>query len=210
MTDIEIKQDVNLKRKHETENDSEDELFIKFENERKKRISDEHVEKSKDDDKNKQNNSDKTSIKETTTEEKENKPAVKTELDKLKSQTDKITSSPSANKGTPNKMIQGKLNFFKKAESSPSTPKPAANNTPASNIIDTPRPIIRNDGEWEIQDFMYCEEWRRLLKDEFGKKYFSDINNFIREGYKKGINRPPKELVFNAFNSTRLSDVIKF
>ena len=39
MTDIEIKQDVNLKRKHETENDSEDELFIKFENERKSRRS---------------------------------------------------------------------------------------------------------------------------------------------------------------------------
>lgn len=203
MADVETKES-NLKRKHETENDSEDELFLKFESERKKRISDEHIENSKIEETKSQNDeTDKKSI-----DEKENKPSLSTDLKNLKTQTSKVMSSPSANKSTPNKtMIQGKLSFFKKTQS-PSTPKSTSDSLP--NIIDTPRPIIRNDGEWEIQDFMYDEEWRRLLKDEFTKKYFTDVNNFIREGYKKGINRPPKELVFNAFNSTRLRDVIYF
>ena len=38
--------------------------------------------------------------------------------------------------------------------------------------------------------------------------FLQEINNNIKEGYKKGINRPPKELVFNALNSTKLDKVI--
>jgi hypothetical protein len=60
---------------------------------------------------------------------------------------------------------------------------------------------------WLLSDYIEGE-WKEALLDEFKKKYFIDINNKIRDGYKRDINRPPKELIFNAFNSTQLSDVI--
>lgn len=67
--------------------------------------------------------------------------------------------------------------------------------------------VHREDGEWLIEDYLLDPEWRLLLEEEFGKKYFIGINKIIKEGYKKNILRPPKELVFNAFNSTNLNKV---
>ena len=66
---------------------------------------------------------------------------------------------------------------------------------------------VRPDGEWEIQDYLLDSTWKSLLEAEFEKKYFIEINKFIKNGYQKNINRPPKELVFNAFNSTKISQV---
>ena len=67
--------------------------------------------------------------------------------------------------------------------------------------------VQREDGEWLIEDYLLDPEWRLLLEEEFGKKYFIGINKIIKEGYKQNNLRPPKELVFNAFNSTNLNKV---
>ena len=81
-----------------------------------------------------------------------------------------------------NNMKQTKLSFFKVA------------------------PKSDND-EWLISDFLYDKEWKSLLEDEFNKDYFKTIHETIKPGYKKDIVRPPKELVFNALNSTKIKDV---
>ena len=65
----------------------------------------------------------------------------------------------------------------------------------------------KESDDWLIEDFLYDPQWKQLLKDEFEKKYFLEINQKIKDGYKKDINRPPKELVFNALNSTKLDQV---
>lgn len=65
----------------------------------------------------------------------------------------------------------------------------------------------QDDGNWEIKDFLFDKEWKSLLADEFEKDYFKKIHDTIRPGYKKDIVRPPKELVFNALNSTKIKDI---
>lgn len=67
--------------------------------------------------------------------------------------------------------------------------------------------VPKDDGKWEIQNFLFDKEWKELLADEFEQEYFKTISEKIKEGYRKDIVRPPKELVFNALNSTKLSDV---
>jgi hypothetical protein len=80
---------------------------------------------------------------------------------------------------------------------------------PNRTVLNT-KVLERPNGEWLIEDYLIEEEWRRLLKDEFEKDYFKKINLTIKQGYQKNINRPPKELVFNALNSTKLSQVFYF
>lgn len=65
----------------------------------------------------------------------------------------------------------------------------------------------QDDGEWELKDFLFDKEWKSLLAEEFEKDYFKKIQDTVKPGYKKDIVRPPKELVFNALNSTRIKDV---
>jgi len=60
--------------------------------------------------------------------------------------------------------------------------------------------------EWTITTYIYGE-WRDLLMNEFRKKYFTAINRVLKEGYQRNIVCPPKELVFNAFNSTTLAQI---
>lgn len=67
--------------------------------------------------------------------------------------------------------------------------------------------VPKDDGKWEIKDFLIDKEWKELLTDEFEQEYFETISEKIKQGYKKDIVRPPKELVFNALNSTKLSDI---
>lgn len=62
---------------------------------------------------------------------------------------------------------------------------------------------------FRIQDYLTDPEWKELLKDEFEKDYFKRINTILALAYKKGIAMPPKELVFNAFNSLPLKKVVE-
>ncbi len=42
--------------------------------------------------------------------------------------------------------------------------------------------------------------WKDILSDEFNKKYFIDLTNFVRNEYKTTRVFPPASLIFNAFN----------
>lgn len=133
-------------------------------------------------------------------------------IKKLKSTEEKVeTKTPQTSKevkssvSTPKSSIQTKLPFKTLQPSS-------ASKTPTTSKSDTKfethhEIVKRADGEWFIEDFLLDKQWRTLLQEEFKKKYFIDINNVIREGFKKNILRPPKELVFNAMNSTRLDNI---
>ena len=208
----------NLKRKHDE--DSEDELFFQFESGRKKRTSEEGDKKLVD--------KVETKKEETNTEDKENKPA--TTEPKQKDLNKSPTSFPTAmNSPLPkqNKMVQMKLSFGTKSplvkpkeeakepaktetgkkvekEAPKEEPKKAENEIEQNTLDDI---VTRPDGEWMIEDYLREREWKNALKDEFNKKYFMDINKVIKEGYQKNIVRPPKELVFNAFNSCKLSKI---
>ena len=49
--------------------------------------------------------------------------------------------------------------------------------------------------------------WKRLLKEEFEKKYFDEIKQFIRTEYKLKTIFPEEKNIFNAFNSTPVINV---
>ena len=42
--------------------------------------------------------------------------------------------------------------------------------------------------------------WKELLKDEFEKPYFSELNQFVKNEYKTTKIYPPGKLIFNAFD----------
>ena len=185
-----------LKRKYE--NDSDDELFFKYENSAKKSLSTEC--------------------------QKEN---VDTAADSPRINSSLVHQLASPNNPKHPKLVQQKINFGSAAKS----PKVAVANQIAEhnakeeeNVVakkDEPAPETKNafdsddlakksKDDWNIEDYLTDKEWKSLLRDEFSKKYFLEINKNIKEGYKKGINRPPKELVFNALNSTKIANVNLF
>jgi uracil-DNA glycosylase len=45
------------------------------------------------------------------------------------------------------------------------------------------------------------ESWKKHLKDEFEKPYFSELAGFVKEEYKNHTIYPPKGKIFNAFDS---------
>ena len=52
------------------------------------------------------------------------------------------------------------------------------------------------------------ESWRKVLQPEFNKPYFSELIEFIKSEKSKGKTiYPPGPLIFNAFNTTPLSEV---
>jgi hypothetical protein len=206
---------VNQKRKLDVE-DSEDELFLNFENERKKKASLENKSEIKENNLLDRANKDDSSITQKKVDldskliskESPSKPLSNKILNIVTESS--VASSPKHNNDSTKSiastvikspMVQTKISFFKGKDS----PKPAGNQQ--TKAVPNPVPV-RPNGEWFIQDYLYDEQWRKLLKDEFEKDYFQKINNHIKDGYKKNINRPPKELVFNALNSTSLKDVI--
>lgn len=58
-----------------------------------------------------------------------------------------------------------------------------------------------------IEDYLTCDRWRTLLKTEFKKPYFKEINRFLQLEYSTKTIYPPKELIFNAFNLTKFRKV---
>jgi uracil-DNA glycosylase len=56
--------------------------------------------------------------------------------------------------------------------------------------------------------FLMDQSWAKLLKDEFEKKYFKDIQKFLSEEIKNGYEiYPPKEEIFKAFCETPYNKV---
>jgi hypothetical protein len=72
---------------------------------------------------------------------------------------------------------------------------------PAACLAPEPSNVFR------VESYINNPEWKQLLQTEFQKKYFTEINTFLDREYKKGIVRPPKDLVFNALNSTPIENV---
>jgi hypothetical protein len=66
--------------------------------------------------------------------------------------------------------------------------------------------------DFNLIDYLSEKEWLDALKPEFEKEYFKDINTFLKSAYKnkKTSIKPPYNLIFNAFNSTKLSQVDEF
>lgn len=50
-------------------------------------------------------------------------------------------------------------------------------------------------------------EWKNILKDEFQKPYFKDLENFVENEYATATCFPKKQDVFSAFNACKLSDI---
>ena len=147
----------------------------------------------------------------------ENEPTTKIETPKtpaqsVKKSTETIGSAKSKDTGTPKSSIQTKLPF-KSIQPTAATKTSNSNSDPTKieAVVDKSEThdtvVNRPDGEWFIEDYLLDREWKSLLKEEFEKEYFIEINKIIKEGYKKNILRPPKELVFNALNSTPLKQV---
>lgn len=187
-------------QKRKLDLDSEDELFLSYENEKKKRASTENKENSVAGEK-----EEKTPSKTKETQSPK-QPVVNKLIAKdftTDSPSNKSSSLASGSPAAKSPMIQSKLSFFKPTTAA-ATQSPKAQPQQQKQ----PEPIKRANGEWLIEDYLLDEQWRKLLQEEFEKPYFQEINKFIRDGYNKKINRPPKELVFNAYNSTKLSNVI--
>ena len=199
------------KRKHD-DVDSEEELFMAFEKGKKKASLENSADAEvKADEKENQPAEPKSpvakpleKIKDESSTQHTPKPLNKTltsSLNSPKPASPSSYASPSQKNGK--SMIQSKIAFGKPA----SSPKPAPDEIKKKQQEVAAEIAKRPNGEWVIQDYIYNEQWKKLLKDEFEKPYFNEINQFLHTGYNKGIFRPPKELVFNAFNSTRLDDV---
>lgn len=50
-------------------------------------------------------------------------------------------------------------------------------------------------------------DWKLILKDEFIQPYFKDLDVFVNNSYANNQCFPPKEQIFNAFNSCNLKDI---
>jgi len=51
------------------------------------------------------------------------------------------------------------------------------------------------------------ESWQLVLKNEFEKSYFQDLENNIASEYQNGVCFPPKELIFDALNQCSFEDL---
>ena len=50
-------------------------------------------------------------------------------------------------------------------------------------------------------------DWAPVLREEYGKPYYRDLYQFVREEYSKNTIYPPADDIFNAFHLTPLSRV---
>lgn len=125
---------------------------------------------------------------------------------KVDAKTEKLAPEKPETENVETEKPDTKKVVTKKESMSKDSPlKPIQNNLKQSKLSFFKVP--KDDGNWHIQDFLFDKEWKSLLAEEFEKDYFKVIDDKIRPGYKKDIVRPPKELVFNALNSTKLHDI---
>ncbi len=53
---------------------------------------------------------------------------------------------------------------------------------------------------------MITNDWVEILKDEFTKEYFINLQEFLNAEYKTKLIYPPKDMIFNALNMTSYQD----
>lgn len=59
-----------------------------------------------------------------------------------------------------------------------------------------------------LLDHLTSSAWKELLKDEFSKPYFKEVERFLSQEYsKKKEVFPPRSMIFSAMNSTAPDDV---
>ena len=58
-----------------------------------------------------------------------------------------------------------------------------------------------------MQEIDIEKSWYRLLKKEFSKDYFKKLRNFVIDEYSNKDILPPYNLIFNAFNLTKLEQI---
>lgn len=51
------------------------------------------------------------------------------------------------------------------------------------------------------------ESWKKVLKEEFDKRYFQELVSFVKGEYQKTTIYPPAKFIFNAFNLTPFDKV---
>lgn len=49
--------------------------------------------------------------------------------------------------------------------------------------------------------------WKKKLEEEFGKQYFAELTNFVKEEYKQGAVYPAPKYIFKAFELTPFEEV---
>jgi len=49
--------------------------------------------------------------------------------------------------------------------------------------------------------------WKEAMQEEFGKDYFKELTDFVKEEYKKGAVYPPPKFIFRAFELTPFDKV---
>ena len=54
---------------------------------------------------------------------------------------------------------------------------------------------------------MITNDWLDAIKPEFGKQYYRDLFEFVKEEYSRVVVYPPADDIFNAFHFTPLSEV---
>lgn len=229
MTEVEVNtpsKSNQLKRKIEI--DSDDELLLEYMNDTKKKS----LEPKTNEDKNEGCKNDREKEDSTFTPKKE-KENIDTKSNCVSSKKPHLDSPKIAYQSPllKNKLVQAKLSFRPLEAKSPNPkkeepkskspvqskeepkPKTPIKNTeePKTEEKETEEPIEdeleQNNDEFRIENYLLDPEWKKMLKDEFKKPYFIEINQKIQPGYEKGINRPPKELVFNALNTTKLKNI---
>lgn len=70
------------------------------------------------------------------------------------------------------------------------------------NFIATLQPNKTN-----VQDFLFDKDWFKLLRDEFTKQYFININNYLKNAYENQVIYPKKEEIFRVLNLSKLNQV---
>ena len=56
-------------------------------------------------------------------------------------------------------------------------------------------------------DIKIKDSWKRVLRDEFAKKYFLELTSAVKRKYMTTTSYPPQSLIFNAFNLCPLEKI---
>ena len=66
---------------------------------------------------------------------------------------------------------------------------------------------ITSDILFRKEEYMIGNDWDNILKDEYEKEYFKELQNFVIQEYKTKTIYPKLSEIFNAFVKTRYDDV---
>ena len=132
------------------------------------------------------------------------------DLRKRKVETNNPNSTKTNNTATVKEPKQKKTRATKKSEiaATKEISSESSSNKPVANADETLGKV--DDELFKVEEFLTDPEWKTLLKDEFEKDYFKEINKLLSQAYKKNLVRPAKNQIFHAFNLTPLKNVNYF